>query len=130
MPKGIRLVRYARYWLTVLTVSLILISLGSIICAMAATAAGSVSLSWLAQADDLAEAQRLNAEVERLYSAGKYDEAMPLAERALVIYEKALGPDHPYVATPLNNLALLYYNKGDYAKAEPQIGRASCRERV
>jgi hypothetical protein len=29
---------------------------------------------------------------------------MPLAQRALAIYEKALGPDHPTVATSLNEL--------------------------
>ena len=28
--------------------------------------------------------------------------------RALAIFEKALGPDHPYVASALNNLASLY----------------------
>jgi tetratricopeptide (TPR) repeat protein len=40
-------------------------------------------------------------------SQGKHDEAEPLYERALAIYEKALGPDHPYTATSLNNLARL-----------------------
>ena len=41
----------------------------------------------------LAEAERLNAEVSRLTGAGEYDDAMPLAKRALAIREKALGPD-------------------------------------
>ena len=39
---------------------------------------------------------------------GRYADAEPLYKRALAIYEKALGPDHPYVATTLNNLAVLY----------------------
>jgi len=43
----------------------------------------------------LQEARKLSAEVVRLYRAGKYDEARPLAERALEIREKALGPEHP-----------------------------------
>ena len=37
-----------------------------------------------------------------------YADAEPLYERALAIREKALGPDHPDVATSLNNLAGLY----------------------
>ena len=35
-------------------------------------------------------------------------EAEPLYQRALAIKEKALGPNHPDVATSLNNLAELY----------------------
>ena len=38
--------------------------------------------------------------------------------------EKALGPDHPSVATTLNNLAGLYNTQGHYAKAEPLYKRA------
>ncbi|CAN0458451.1 unnamed protein product, partial [Scytosiphon promiscuus] len=34
---------------------------------------------------------------------GKYDEADPLYLRAIEIEEKTLGPDHPSVATSLNN---------------------------
>ena len=37
---------------------------------------------------------------------GQYAQAEPLYKRALAIAEKALGPDHPLVATNLNNLAL------------------------
>lgn len=36
---------------------------------------------------------------------GKYGEAEPLYERALAILEKALGPEHPHVATTLNDQA-------------------------
>ncbi|HLG13451.1 MAG TPA: tetratricopeptide repeat protein [Blastocatellia bacterium] len=57
--------------------------------------ASSAGVSWMAQSSDLEEAKRLNAEVERLYQQGRYDEAIPLAERALAIREKAekvLGP--------------------------------------
>ena len=39
--------------------------------------------------------------------------------RARAIFEKALGPDHPEVATNLNNLAELYRVQGRYAEAEP-----------
>jgi hypothetical protein len=37
---------------------------------------------------------------------------------------KALGPDHPDVATPLINLAALYSEQGLYAHAEPFCKRA------
>ena len=36
---------------------------------------------------------------------GNYEDAKPLYERSLAIREKVLGPDHPDVATCLNNLA-------------------------
>ena len=42
---------------------------------------------------------------------------------ALAIREKALGPDHPYVATSLNNLAKLYWSQGRYADALPLAQR-------
>ena len=38
---------------------------------------------------------------------GKYEEAGPLYRRSLAIKEKVYGPDHPHVATGLNNWALL-----------------------
>ncbi len=40
-----------------------------------------------------------------------------------MIQEKALGPDHPDVAS-LNNLASLYNSQGRYADAEPLLKRA------
>ena len=55
---------------------------------------------------------------------GRYADAEPLYKRALAIYEKALGPDHPHVATSLNNLAGLYVNQGRYDAAEPLFKRA------
>jgi tetratricopeptide (TPR) repeat protein len=35
-----------------------------------------------------------------------------------------LGPEHPDVATSLNNLAALYRDQGEYAAAEPLYKRA------
>ena len=79
----------------------------------------------------LEEATRLNDAVVKLLAGGKYDEAMPLAQRALELREKALGHDHPDVATSLNNLALLLKVKGDYVGAEPLYRRAlAIRERA
>jgi tetratricopeptide (TPR) repeat protein len=38
--------------------------------------------------------------------------------------EKAGGPDHPNVATVLNNLGLLYLEEGNYAEAESAFRRS------
>ena len=56
---------------------------------------------------------------------GQYAQAEPLYKRALAIKEKALGPDHPDVATSLNNLAELYQAQGQYAR-----GRAALQARA
>ena len=42
-------------------------------------------------------------------------------KRSLAIREKSLGPNHPAVATSLNNLARLYRAQGRYADAEPLL---------
>jgi len=61
----------------------------------------------------------------RLYqSLDDYSKAEPLFQRALKIYEKALGPDHPDTATACHNLGALYRSMGDYAKAERLLQRA------
>ncbi|MEN9215954.1 MAG: tetratricopeptide repeat protein, partial [Gloeomargarita sp. HHBFW_bins_162] len=73
----------------------------------------------MAQSAELQEAERLNQKVIQLYNQGRYSEAIPLAQRSLAILEKALGPDHPDVATSLNNLAGLYESQGNYAQALP-----------
>src|SRR5215813_868192 len=64
----------------------------------------------------LYEARKLVSECIRLRRAGKIDEALPLAERALEIRERALARNHRHVATAVNVLARLYYDKGDYVK--------------
>jgi hypothetical protein len=51
----------------------------------------SASLVW-AQSGD---ADALHKAAAELYAAGKFSEAIPLAEQELAIREKALGPDHP-----------------------------------
>jgi CHAT domain-containing protein/Tfp pilus assembly protein PilF len=93
-------------------------------------AAGSyeIRIEELREATDrdraLQEARKLEGESDKLESEGKYDQALPLAERVLEIRERTLGAEAPDVADALNNLALLYYHKGDYARAEPLYQRA------
>lgn len=51
-------------------------------------------------------------------------EAEPLYQRALRIYEKTLGSDHPDLAIVLNNLAVIYQTTGRPREAEPLFLRA------
>ena len=74
--------------------------------------------------ETLVLANYLMREGSALDDAGRYWEAEKSVERALAIMEKALGAEHPEVATTLNNLAKLYYSSGDYPAAEPLYHRA------
>jgi CHAT domain-containing protein len=65
-----------------------------------------------------------SAEIAELSRAGKYAQAIPLAQRLLADLEKAYGPDHRDVAASLNNLALLYGSQGRDAEAEPLYKRS------
>lgn len=65
----------------------------------------------------LQEASRLSAQVTELYNNDRYDEAMPLAKRALEIRESVAGPNDPLVGDALQNLGLLYSGKRNYSDA-------------
>jgi tetratricopeptide (TPR) repeat protein len=73
--------------------------------------------------NDLAKLSSLNKKLVELYQAGKFNEAIPIAQEALELSKKALGPDHPQTAGALDTLARLYYFTGDYARAEPLYQR-------
>lgn len=107
----------------------------ALLCALAASAQTSVNTSPQAggkpddaqaepQSPELSEAARLSAEVVKLFSEGKYDEALPLATRALELREKALGPEHQLVSVALNNLGVLYREKKKFDLAASHFGRA------
>ena len=85
---------------------------------------GAVQQGQAALVQELDEAAWLNQRILQLDNQGRYSEAIPLAQRALTIWEKGLGPDHPNVATALNNLAELYRFQGRYADADPLYKRA------
>ena len=57
-------------------------------------------------------------------SQAKYAEAEPLYKRSLAIWEKALGPEHPNVATPLENYAFLLRKTNREAEAAKMEARA------
>ncbi len=54
-----------------------------------------------------------------------------MLKRALHVWEKVLGPDHPDVATGLENLAVVYQKRGKPGKAGPLFRRAQAiREKL
>ena len=59
----------------------------------------------------------LTPEYACFQAQGKLDEAVAPIERAIAIYEKSLGSDHPHVATGLNNLAELLRVSGSTTRA-------------
>ena len=70
------------------------------------------------------EWEMLNQEFTSLYRQGQFAKATVVAKKALSVAEAALGPNHPNVATSLNNLAELFRAQGQYAAAEPLYQRA------
>ncbi|CAN0522243.1 unnamed protein product, partial [Scytosiphon promiscuus] len=54
---------------------------------------------------------------------GKYTEAEPLYARSQAIKEKVLGPEHPSVATTLNDRAVLLESQGRREEVEPRNER-------
>ena len=59
------------------------------------------------QAAAATEWEALNREATSLFQQGNYTKATVAAKKALHAADQALGPDHPDVATTLNNLARL-----------------------
>lgn len=75
------------------------------------------------QSPELKEASDLSLSVVKLFKENKFDEAIPIAKRALEIREKLLPPTDPMVLTSLGNLGNLYNAKGDYKAAKKTFER-------
>jgi len=99
------------------TLTLFIIAL---LCAFAAAAQGPTPPT-----GGQAEAARLNSEVVRLYGAGKYAEALPLAARVFELRENELGPSHRQVGEALVNLAAVERRLGKSAEARKHYERAA-----
>ena len=76
------------------------------------------------QPPELAEASQLSASVVNLFVQGKYDEAAPLAKRALDLREKVLSKDDERVVLAVLNLAEVQYARGKYDDAKELFERA------
>ena len=61
----------------------------------------------------------LRLQLNQLIGQGKYQEAIPVAERAVEVAKRSLGADHPKTADALNYLGFIFQKIGNYAKAEP-----------
>lgn len=67
----------------------------------------------------------------QLLKQGQYQKAIKYAEELVRTGEKAFGKNHRNVAIFLNNLAGLYYDLGDYSRAEPLYKRSlAIREKI
>jgi hypothetical protein len=75
----------------------------------------------VSQNNDLAKADKLSQEIIRLYDEAKYEEAIPLAKRALKIREKLLPPNARILADTYNTLALLYIAGLRFGDAESPL---------
>src|SRR5262249_21705132 len=117
-------VRSARSGFVPLTIFPVAVTYASSVGTTVMNMRGRNTLSGQAQSNELEQARRLSEEARRLSRKGQYDKAIPLAKRALAIYERELGPDHFDVADPLYFLADLYYKRKNYAKAKPLYQRA------
>ena len=67
----------------------------------------------------------VDQKVKELDLRSNFERAVRAAKQAIEVAEANVGPDHPYVAISLNNLALLYSKEGEYAKAEPLYKRSA-----
>ena len=81
---------------------------------------------WPSAQDDpgIAQLKALNERAVQLYKQGEYQKAIELFEQVVKLAIDRFGPDHPDVATSLNNLADLYRAMGRYAEAEPLYQRS------
>lgn len=66
----------------------------------------------------------LSARINELSRAGKYAEAVTLAQAQVETLEKKFGPNNRDVGAALNNLAQLYGNQGRDGEAEPLFKRS------
>jgi TonB family protein len=75
------------------------------------------------ESPELKEATELNRSVVKLYRENKFDEALPLAKRALEIRERLLPPADSRVSISLINLGDVYLAKSDFGNAKRTFER-------
>lgn len=69
-------------------------------------------------------AEQVEGQPAKVHEQGCYQVAIDLAQRAIALDEKVLGPEHPATAAALDLLAELYRDNGAYEKAEPLYRRS------
>lgn len=68
--------------------------------------------------EELRDSEILLQKANELYKAGKYEEAVQNAEKAVAIKERAFGKDHPGIIRGLNSLAIFYKAAGRHKDAD------------
>src|ERR1051325_8522187 len=76
------------------------------------------------ESPELKEAVEMTNSLVKLFNEGKYDQALPLAKRALQIREKLLPRTDQRVSNAIVNLAEVYLAKKDYESAKENFERA------
>lgn len=95
----------------------------TLIC-LALLSCGAAVRAWSQAAPEADEAARLNAEVLRLFRAGKYEEARPLARRVLEAREKSPDAGQRPLADALFNLGAIEQQTGRLKESEDYYKRA------
>jgi len=72
-----------------------------------------------------AESRRLGQRVHQLFGAGKYNDALDIAEQQMRLLKESFGDTHHEYATAMNNVATLHQALGRYNQAEPLLLEAS-----
>ena len=78
-----------------------------------------LSASYPAQAQWNQELANMHRAIKDLARSGQMNAAIDLAKKALHRALEIYGPNHKYISTRLNNLAILYKRTGQFDKAEP-----------
>jgi TonB family protein len=73
---------------------------------------------------DKAELQKTNAEIVQLFQQKKYDEALPLAQKAVALTEQVFGKSSIETARSLRNLGFIQNAKNDTRAAEDTLEAA------
>ena len=62
--------------------------------------------------------EQLNSQAVTLYQDGQSMEAIKVTEEVLIVAKETFGPEHPKVATALNNLGVFYFSIGKHKESE------------
>jgi len=85
----------------------------------------ALTLSLQVSGEDSLQAALAYADVAAVHKwANRYDRALPLYRKALSLYERLVGPDHPRTAGVLGEIGLIEMEDGNYALAERDMLRS------
>jgi serine/threonine-protein kinase len=74
--------------------------------------------------DEVTRAESLHTLGGVLYKVGRFEEAHARFQQALLLMEKAQGPEHPFVADMHNNIGVIHSELGRYEEARASYERS------